>query len=240
MTSPSRTKVAVALAVLAASELPSTRARAAECAPIAALGAGARVGELTPELRLRWIDEELGRSAHKAKLWTWGWGIALGVGAVANLVPLTWVPPDERIDWYTGAFTNTVGVVPLVIAPLDVISDSRELRARLAAPGGADTCALLADAEMRLARDAQNQAEGRRWWLHVANFALNAGVGLFLGVGFHHWRNGIFQFASGAVIGEAIIFTQPTGAVDSLRRYREGDLDGGPAPPKMVGFTARF
>jgi hypothetical protein len=173
-------------------------------------------------------------------VWTWGWGIALGAGAVANLAPLLWVPKDERIDWYTGAFTNTIGIVPLLIAPLDVIGDSRDLRARLAARDGLDVCALLADAETRLVRDAQNQADGRRWWLHAANFALNAGVGLFLGVGFGHWKNGLFQFATGVVIGEAIIFTQPTGAIDSLRKYRDGSLDGGAGPPASVSFTGRF
>ena len=235
-----RPRRALVVALLALSAL-APAARAATCAPSAAVAAtGPRLGALDPERRLRFIDAELARSAHRAKVWTWGWGIALGVGAVANLAPLIWVPPDERIDWYTGAFTNTIGIVPLLIAPLDVIGDSRELQARLAARGTTDVCALLSDAETRLVHDAKNQADGRRWWLHVANFALNAGVGLFLGLGFHHWGAGTFQFASGAAIGELIIFTQPTGAIDSLRRYRDGALDGGAAPPATVGFSRRF
>lgn len=233
--------VAALLALAALLLLAAPRARAASCAPVSALGTtDARVSTLDPELRLHWIDAELGRSAHRAKVWTWGWGIALGAGAVANLAPLLWVPKDERVDWYTGAFTNTVGIVPLLIAPLDVVGDSRELRARLAARDGTDTCTLLADAETRLARDAKNQADGQRWWLHVGNFVLNAGVGLFLGVGFHHWGAGLFQFASGAVIGEVIIFTQPTGAIDSLRKYRDGSLDGGSGPPKALSFGGTF
>jgi hypothetical protein len=234
-------RAAVAAAALIALAALAPAARAATCAPSAAVApSGPRLGTLDPELRLRYIDAELARSAHRAKVWTWGWGIALGAGAVANLAPLLWVPKDERIDWYVGAFTNTVGIVPLVIAPLDVIGDSRELRARLAARDATDVCTLLADAETRLVRDALNQADGRRWWLHVANFALNAGVGLFLGVGFHHWRNGLFQFATGAVIGEIIIFTQPTGAIDSLERYRRGDLGAGAAPATTLGFSGRF
>jgi hypothetical protein len=230
----------VVVALLALSAL-APAARAATCATSPAIVAtGPRLGALDAELRLRFIDAELARSAHRAKVWTWGWGIALGVGAVVNLVPLIWVPPDERIDWYTGAFTNTIGIVPLLIAPLDVIGDSRELQARLATRGTTDVCALLADAETRLVRDAQNQADGRRWWLHVANFALNAGVGLFLGVGFHHWGNALLQFSTGAVIGEFIIFTQPTGAIDSLSRYRAGAIDGGTAPPTTIGVSGRF
>jgi hypothetical protein len=245
-----RRAAALIVVVLAQIALAAPVARAARCAPSAALGAPptatdaglqARVGSLDPELRLRWIDAELARSAGRARLWTWSWGIALGVGTVANLAPLPFVKPDERIDWYTGAVTTGVGIVPLLIAPLDVVADSRELRSRVAARGRADddVCALLADAETRLVRDAQNQADGRRWWLHAGNVLLNAGVGLFLIVGFRHWTAGIFNAVSGAAIGEVIILTQPTGAIDSLRRYREGALDG-PAAPTSVSFARTF
>jgi hypothetical protein len=235
--------VRTARTAAAAALLLAWLARAAHaCAPSAALGGVAeRTSTLDPELRLRWIDGELARSAGHARLWTGAWGVALGVGSVANLVPLAWVPADQRVDWYTGAATTAIGVVPLIIAPLDVVADSRELRARLGTRAPGDTCALLADAETRLVRDAKNQADGQRWWLHVGNVVLNAGVGLFLIVGFHHWAAGIWNAASGAVIGEVIIFTQPTGAIDSLRRYRDGDFDpGGAPPPRMVGLTRTF
>ena len=226
---------------LAAALAVAAPAAAAPCTPIAAVGAGdARVGALDPELRLRWIDAELGRSAHHASVWTWSWGLLLGAGTIANLAPIPFVAKDNRVDWYTGAATTAVGIVPLIIAPLDVIGDSRELRARLAARGTTDVCLLLADAETRLVRDAKNQADGQRWWLHVGNVVLNAGVGLFLIVGYHHWGAGVWNAANGAVIGEVIIFTQPTGAIDSLRRYRDGALDGGAAPPTSVGFSRTF
>ena len=234
------------LAVLGVSALlglAAPAAHAASCAPGVAVvdaQAGARLGAVDPELRLRWIDAELGRSAARAHLWTWGWGLALGVGTLANLAPLPFVSAEQRIDWYTGAVTTAVGIVPLLIAPLDVIADSRDLRARLATRGAADVCALLSDAEARLVRDAQNQADGQRWWMHVGNVVLNAGVGLFLIIGYHHWTAGILNAASGAVIGEAIILTQPTGAIESLRRYREGALDGGAAPARSLGLAGTF
>jgi hypothetical protein len=232
------TRVVVSVVVLLA---PATGA-AAPCAPDAAIGAAdARLAALDPEVRLRFIDGELARSADRARVWIWGWGIALGVGTLGNLAPVPFVKADQRIDWYTGAVTTGVGIVPLLIAPPDVIADSRALRARLGARGAAtDACALLADAETRLVRDAKNQADGRRWWVHAGNVVLNAGVGLFLIVGFHHWTAGILNAVSGAAIGEVIIFTQPTGAIDGLRRYREGALDGGAAPPTSVSFARAF
>jgi hypothetical protein len=231
---------ATALALATSLALAATAARAATCLPIAAVGAAAPAGALDPEWRLRWIDAELAHSAGRARLWTWAWSLGLGAATVANLAPIPFVPADERVDWYTSAVTTVVGIVPLLIAPLDVVADSRQLRARLAVRTEDDTCALLADAETRLVRDAENQADGRRWWLHVGNVALNAGVGLFLIVGFHHWGAGIWNAVSGAAIGEVIIFTQPTGAIDSLRRYREGSLDGGAAPPASLGFARTF
>jgi hypothetical protein len=235
-----RCDLALPAVVVLAALLSSASARAT-CAPVSALGAAdPRLGALDPELRLRFIDAELARGASRAHYWTWGWGIALGLGTVANLAPIPFVAAGDRVDWYTGAATTAVGIVPLLIAPLDVIADSRELRGRLDARAGVEVCALLGDAETRLARDAKNQADGQRWWLHAGNVVLNAGVGLFLIVGFHHWGAGLWNAASGAVIGEVIILTQPTGAEDSLRRYRDASLEGGAAPPTSMSFAATF
>lgn len=202
---------------------PARAQNAGRC-PSAA-GGGPALLAVDAQLRLRWIDERLARTAHRAQIWTWGWGTGIVVATVGNLVPLAFVPPNDRIDWYAGAATTIVGIVPLLIAPLDVVADSRSLRAEMAAwPPGADLCLLLASAEGKLVRDAKNQADGRRWWYHVVNVALNAGVGLFLGLGYHHWLAGGFNAVTGAVIGEAIIFTQPTSSIDDLAAYRAGSL----------------
>jgi len=191
--------------------------------------------------RLAWIDTHLTETARRARIWTWGWGAGLVVATGANLVPLAFVPADQRIDWYVGAGTTVIGIVPLLIAPLDVIADARDLRQQIARRSGedsdADVCRLLADAEARLARDAANQIDGQRWWLHVGNVVLNAGVGLFLGLGFHHWGAGALNAISGSVIGEAIILTQPTGSIDDLRAYRAGAL--GPAT-RQLSYQLQF
>jgi hypothetical protein len=201
--------------------------RAATRCPAGA-GAGPGLAALDGAARLAWIDARLSGTAQRARLWTWGWGIGIGVATVANLAPLPFVAADDRIDWYTGAATTIVGIVPLLIAPLEVIDDARQLHAELtAAPPGDDVCRRLIGAEARLVRDAQNQEDGQRWWLHAGNVALNVGVGLFLGLGFHHWGAGALNAISGSLIGEAIILTQPVGTVDDLRRYRSGALGVG-------------
>jgi hypothetical protein len=218
------------LGVLALCSVFAAPARAATPCPTHA-GIGDGPAHLAGQARLDWIDAHLGHTAHRARQWTWGWGIALGVGTVANLAPLPFVAREDRVDWYTGAVTTVIGIVPLLIAPLDVVEDARALHARVAAsalqasaPPSPDVCALVDDAETRLLRDAQNQADGRRWWLHAGNVALNTGVGAFLAFGFHHWGAGVWNAVGGSLIGEAIILTQPTGSIDDLRRYRDGAL----------------
>jgi hypothetical protein len=196
-------------------------------------GGSEQLTRIDPFVRLTWIDQHLSRTAHSARIWKWGWGAGIIVATAANLAPIPFVARSNRIDWYTGAATTIVGIVPLLIAPLEVIDDSDVLHAKLVARPSAidanreDVCVLLGDAETRLLRDAKNQADGRRWWLHVGNVVLNSGVGLFLGLGYHHWLAGAFNAIGGTAIGELIILTQPTGTIDDLRRYRRGDLGEG-------------
>jgi hypothetical protein len=214
-------------------------ARAAErCA--GGVGGSPALSEVDPEIRLRFIDQQLARTARRARAWTWGWGIGIGVATIGNIIPLFFVAPQDRIDWYVGAGTTIIGVVPLLIAPLDVVEDARALSARLAARASTDdVCALLADAEIRLVRDAQNQSDGQRWWLHAGNVVLNTGVGLFLAIGYHHWKAGAFNAIFGSAIGEAIILTQPTSSIDDLRRYRSGALDA-TAPDIALAYRGSF
>lgn len=217
----------------------SAGARAGSRCPAGA-GGSASLADVDAELRLKFIDEHLTATARRARLWTWGWGIAIGVSTVGNLVPLAFVAPEDRIDWYVSSATTAVGIVPLLIAPLDVVADARALRARLAARRpDEDVCVLLADAESKLVRDAQNQADGQRWWLHAGNIVLNAGVGLFLGLGYHHWAAGAYNAAFGAAVGEAIILSQPTSSIADLRAYQAGSF----APPPRalsLAYAATF
>ena len=229
-----RARVLIALVAGLGLARPATAIATVRCP--AGAGGGQSLGDLDGELRLRWIDAHLTETARRARLWTWSWGTGIVVATLGNLAPLPFVARENRIDWYVGAGTTIVGIVPLVIAPLDVVKDARTLRAHLDAAGSAagrdgDVCHLLADAEARLLRDAQNQTDGQRWWLHVGNVVLNSGVGLFLVLGYRHYWAGAFNAVVGSGIGEAIILTQPTGTIDDLDRYRRAALDGEPPRP---------
>jgi hypothetical protein len=214
------------LAVFATVGFIRSSAQATTRCPAGA-GGGETLAGIDGEARLHWIDTHLSVTAHRARVWTWGWGIGIVAATVGNVAPLPFVAKGDRIDWYVGAGTTIVGIVPLLIAPLDVVDDARRLHAQVVADASADSvCRLLADAEQSLVRDAKNQSDGQRWWLHVGNVLLNTGVGLFLGLGYHHWGAGAWNAVGGSAIGEAIILTQPMGTITDLRHYRDGALDG--------------
>jgi hypothetical protein len=177
--------------------------------------------------RLEWINQRLSREAHRMSRWNYGWAIGIGAAGVGSLIPVPFVAPENRVDYYTGAVLAAAGVLPFLLAPPNVIHDGRELHAMLlASPPRTDdeVCAMLADAEERLVRDARNERLQSGWWSHAANVAINTGALLFLGLGYGHWLSGTINGAAGVIIGETVIFTQPTNTIDDLARYQRGDL----------------
>jgi hypothetical protein len=231
--------VVVASALIAGEGRP----RAALCP--AMTGADPRLGAVDGRDRLTWIDARLSRVGGWAREWTWAWGGGIAASGVASLAVVPFVRPSDRVDWYTSAASAAVGVVPFLFSPLDVARDGRELHAKVVAAGfaggpDADVCPLLADAEGRLVRDAENEHQQQAWWLHAGNIAFNTGITLFLGLGFHHWASGLINGIAGAAVGEAIIFTQPTRTIDDLRAYRSGDLGPGAALGFTGAYTAHF
>jgi hypothetical protein len=58
--------------------------------------------------------------------------------------------------------------------------------------------------------------------VHLGNVLFNVGLGLFLGLGYHHWEAGAINAGVGIAVGEALILTRPTAAIDDLDAYRLG------------------
>jgi hypothetical protein len=188
-------------------------------------GGGPSLAAIDGELRLRFIDTHLSRTATAARLWTYGWGAGLMVAGVGSLVTAPFVPRRDRIDWYVTGGSAFVGVAPLLIEPLAVMADADALHKLINTHrAAANLCWVLSDAEKRLVRDARDQAFWRSPWIHVANIAFNTAIGLLLGFGFHHWLSGILNATLGSAAGEVFIFTQPNGNVQDLERYQRGDL----------------
>jgi hypothetical protein len=114
-----------AIAALCQMALTAPAAATERCPDLAGAESSDLLAQIDAAARLTWIDQHLSRTGKSARIWQWGWGGGIVLATAANLVPLAFVAPANRIDWYTGAATTIVGIVPLLIAPLDVIEDSR-------------------------------------------------------------------------------------------------------------------
>jgi hypothetical protein len=175
------------------------------------------------EVRIVWIQTHLAHTAHSATVWLRGWGIGIASAGVINLalIPILGDTHDHRVVFGIGAAAAFIGVIPFVVMPPRVIADHRTVNALAAS--SADRCAVLAEAEWRLAASAAAQRQQRAWYMHVGNFAFNTGITLVFGA-FGHWGAGAASGIAGAAVGEAIIFTHPIDSIDDLARYRRGDL----------------
>jgi hypothetical protein len=222
---------------------PISGARAVTCA--APVGSTRSFAGVSGRARLLWISGRLDADAAKARRWARWWGGGIGAAGVASLAAVPFVSAEDRVDWYAGAATAAVGVIPFVFSPLDVTRAAPELRAAIASGPSDDDprfCAVLADAEGRLRESAANERWNRGWWIHAGNIAFNTAVLLFLGLGYGHWTSGVVNGVAGAAAGEAIIFTQPTGAIDAAAAYERGELTWPPlrAPRPALGFAQAF
>lgn len=206
-------------------------ARARDRCPVPEAGSPA-LGDVDPARRLAWIDGHLSHAEKNARLWTFGWGGGIAAAGIGSLAAVPFVAKESRVDWVTGAVSAGVGVAAFVIAPPALLHDAPALRAEIArrrsdaaaaaADADTDVCPLLAAAEARLVHDARDEERQGRWYVHVGNLVFNAGLGLFLGLGYHHWGAGVVNALAGAAVGEAIIFTRPTATIDDLGDYLRG------------------
>jgi hypothetical protein len=213
---------AVVVAVFLASQ--AGPAAAAACPAPTWAGPATALAAVNPDLRLAFVEDSLRQAARPARRWSWGWGLGLAVTGTVQLgvgIPPLLDDRGQRAELIVGGAKSMLGIVPLVATPLTVMSDARPLESPpVPPPPAADRCMLLAGAEERLARAAASEEFGKSWLRHVGTVALNLGAGLFLGLAYDRWLTAAVGAAVGIVVGEAIIYTQPTHSVDALARYR--------------------
>jgi hypothetical protein len=213
------------------------RANAVECAPIT--GAAPGLERIDARVRLGFLRERLRVAARHTRIWTWTWAGLYSSLTVGELALLAGADRHAQIDNGIGAGASFVGVLSIALSPQTVIADQYWLERRLRrAPPATDVCALVADAERLLVRDAKSSAFGKSALVHAGNFAFNIGVGLLLGIGFHHWDQAALQGLTGIAVGEVMILSQPNDTVDDLRRYRAGNLGLPPSFHKVSWAVA--
>ena len=216
---------ALALLVLLLAAAP---ALGAEC-PLPP-GAAPALGAADGEARLRFLQHGMRHAARKARIWAWSSaGVLLAVANFQLLGALHVPDRGDRIDLWVGAASVGFSLVQMAAVPPLVTIDQWRLDSRVAhAPPGADRCALLAQAERFLVRDARSEEQATGFAMQAVTVLFNIGTGVVLGLGFQRWDSAASNIFLGVALGELQILSQPTESVKLLERYREGDL----TPPK--------
>lgn len=211
-------------------------------------GSAPVLGEIDAHQRLAFVREVMDDQARRARTWSLAWAVT-GLGLVAGNYTRAALADtrDDRIDPIVGGTTSLFIPAALLVQPLEVMAHQRTLEADLAALSPAESatglCATLARAEGLLARSAENEAFSAGIATHLFVIGGNGAIALFLGLGFDHWKGALINGGGGLLISEFQIFTQPTGAVTELARYRRGELQRTsarlPLPIQIVPWIAQ-
>ena len=190
-------RIACTWALIGAGCLGSARLSAEPLSPAAT---DARHDEAALNAALR---EQASRAHTHRYAWT-GVNGALTVGSFA-LIPL--VGHDSRPDFVVAGVGSALGTVATVAFPLRVESAPAELDALNGLPP--------AERQQKLHELWRVDAEDERARLalpwHVLNLGVSALAGGIIAFGLHHTWSGVTQGVSSFALGEAQLFTQPTG-----------------------------
>jgi len=192
-------------------------------------GSAPLLAEIDGRRRLAFVREVMADQARRARTWSLAWAVTgLGLSAGNFTRAALADTRDDRIDPFVGGVTSLFIPGGILVQPLDVMSDERTLEADLAVslsgPGSPAICVALARAELLFARSAANEAFKAGIATHLFVIGGNGAIALFLGLGFEHWKGALLNGGGGLLISEFQIFTQPTGAVAELARYRRGEV----------------
>jgi hypothetical protein len=189
-------------------------------------GAASSLATIDAEARLAFLQRGMRKAARQSRIWAWSSVAALSAVGNFQVLGATHVPdPGDRIDLWVGAASLLFSIAQIAVVPPLVTIDQWKIDRMVArARPDADRCALLAEAERLLVRDARGETIATGPAMHVATLLFNIGTGLVLGIAFNRWESGALNIFLGAALGELQIVTEPTDSVTLLERYRAGDL----------------
>jgi hypothetical protein len=201
-------------------------------------GSRPELAEIDAHRRLAFVREVMDDQARRARTWSLAWAVTgLGLAAGGYTQAALADTRDDRIDPVVGATASLFIPAAIVVLPLEVMAHQRALEADLAnlspAEGARGLCDALGRTERLLAQSAADEAFHAGVVTQLLVIGGNTAIALFLGLGFDHWRGALINGGGGLLISEIQIFTQPTGAVVELARYRRGDL----APTSASGVS---
>lgn len=149
-------------------------------------------------------EQTLRDQARLAKRWRYWWtGINVGLTA-GSFVAVPLVDREDRPDWIVSGIGSGITALSSWIWPLRVESVPEELDAM-----------PIAQRRLALARLLRESAEDEhdrvRWPWHLANLGLSLAAGSVIAFGYKHYASGAITAGVSFALGEAQLFTQPTG-----------------------------
>jgi hypothetical protein len=184
------------------------------------------------EQRYAFIQAELARDDPHARQWWTVWTVLYSASVVGGGVVAA-VSSSHATQVSTGvlAAKSAVGVGSLGLTYRGLFA--REPESNDSTPES--PAMRLARAESILERRARAETAWTGWRAQVGSLAVNLGAGAVLWFGFGLHRAAIIDVASGIAVSEVEILTAPNPAIDSLRRYRAGEL--APRPERRLSLS---
>jgi hypothetical protein len=175
--------------------------------------------------RIQFIENKLKRDQANTKRWWYGWLTGYGSATIAQgAFYFGSADKSTRQDMALGAATTFLGVAGQYITPLLPGNEPEQLNL-LSGNSSLERSNKLIIAEELLNDCAKREELARSWKNHAMCSAVNLSSGLITWLGFNRsvWA-GIGNFAFNTAITEAQIWTQPTLARRSYKKYKQHAL----------------
>lgn len=188
--------------------------------------------------------DALARGERQATIWQYGWsGVYAASLATSAYQASEADASDDRFDARVGTVKSALALGGMFLDRQPHAEARRELE-RLRATGD------LEQARALMQRVAAEERERRSWQARLDSLLVNTLAGLAIGIGDDRPRDGAINFATGMLVSELQLRTQPTQAGSALNRFQParlslGDVDldvqyAWVVAPNQVGVHLRY
>lgn len=206
-----------ALLAIALAAIPVSAGAASCPAPEFAPG----VASVDAEQRLAVVERALARAEDQSVKWGGFWRATFQTTAAVQFgLSLAAKTDADRIDLVAGGIKSSVGLVFSFLFRLPAERHAGPYADRPWTEG--PLCARVAAAEEALERDARFERRGRSIGMQALGLGFNVVVGVAQYLLHKRLWSVLLASATGAIVGEIRVFTQPTVASDALDAYRTG------------------
>ncbi|MBB3140497.1 hypothetical protein [Halomonas organivorans] len=187
-------------------------------------------------------EDALSRGARQAELWQWGWsGVYAGSLAWNAWQASEADDEDDRFDARVGTLKSAIALGGLLVDRQPHPAAYQRLR---------DSDGDVEAARRLIQAVAEEERQRRSWQARLGSLAVNAAAGLAIGVGDDRPDDGALNFATGMLVSELQLRTQPGQAMAAVNRFQparltigELTLEGEVAwlvTPQRLGVVLRY